>query len=126
MFQELEQFVCSLDRYDDRFVEETFAEYAIERLEVSIFGVTRLTDMFLPTHLRVLLPHELETYYNLYSVIWLFVCEHISPIIKLCQEVWDTSVHKLCVCVCVCVCGWVVGGRCVSVCVCVCGGGERV
>ena len=33
LFQELEQFVCSLDRYDDRFVEETFAEYAIERLE---------------------------------------------------------------------------------------------
>ena len=54
LFQELEQFVCSLDRYDDRFVEETFAEYAIERLEVCIVGVTRLTDMFLPTHLRVL------------------------------------------------------------------------
>ncbi len=42
-------------------------------------------------------------------------CEHISPIIKLCQEVWDTSVRKLCVWG-----GWVVGvGRGV----CVCGGG---
>ncbi len=46
--------MCSLDRYDDRFVEEIFVEYAIERLEVCIVGVTRLTDMFLPTHLRVL------------------------------------------------------------------------
>ncbi len=65
-------------------------------------------------------------------------CEHISPIIKLCQEVWDTSVRKLCVWwewggVCVCVGGgWVsvwggmyarfvsvcVGGVCV-LCVCV-------
>ena len=35
-------------------MEETFAEYAIERLEVCIVGVTRLMDMFLPTHLRVL------------------------------------------------------------------------
>ncbi len=44
------------------------------------------------------LPSKLERETSFYS------CEHISPIIKLCQEVWDTSVRKLCVCVCVCVC----------------------
>ena len=43
-FQEVEQFVGSLDRHDG-FANEAFTEYAIERLEVCIVGVTRLKDM---------------------------------------------------------------------------------
>ena len=46
-------------------------------------------------------PPKLQREPSLYS------SEHIATIIKLSQEVRDTSVCKLCVCVrvCVCVCG---------------------
>ncbi len=87
-FQEIEQFVSSLARYD-RFVEEAFTEYAIERLEVCIVSVTRLKDMFLPTRWRVLfVPNELEvveTYHRLLSD--LVVC--LRELLRKWSDQWD-------------------------------------
>lgn len=46
-FQEMEAFVCSLDRFYG-LANESFTEYAIERLEVCIVGVIRLKENFQP------------------------------------------------------------------------------
>ena len=63
--------------------------YAIERLEVSIVSVTRLKDMFLPTHWRVLFsPDELqvvETYHRLLSD--LVVC--LRELLRKWSSQWD-------------------------------------
>ena len=69
-FQELEQFVNSLDRHEG-VVNEAYTEYVTERLEVCIVGVRRLKNMFTPTHWRSSFSSEelavVETYYSLLS-----------------------------------------------------------
>lgn len=54
-FEELEQFLASLDRYAG-IVNEAYSEYALERLEVCIVGVSRLVELFHPSsQLRAIL-----------------------------------------------------------------------
>ena len=87
-YQEVEQFVGSLDRHDG-FANDAFTEYAIERLEVCIVGVTRLKDMFQPAIWRVLFTSEelrlLETYYGLLNE--LLIC--LRELARKWAHQWD-------------------------------------
>ena len=89
-FQELEQFINSLDRHERLFVNEAYTEYVMERLEVCIVGVIRLKDMFTPSRWRLLFTSDehrvVETYYSLLSN--LVAC--LRDLARKWSDQWDT------------------------------------